>query len=400
VGQIPLETTKEEILNVFSNFGTVKNATLLTTPEGRSKGCAMVLFEKWAQAEFAMNACNGKSFFGTQRTLVVNLADPPRRGGGVPPIAPKTLFVGQVPKTADEEDVRVLFEPYGEIVEFHISRKGSVSGCAFVKFKKWSEAEAAMDALHGRYTLPDAKNPLVVKFADAKNKDPVLTTTELVSPIKTIEPLWQHGTKPLSSVAPFGFNELPSWQQNPTHYMYQNLSRGMGFNMAGASPYLSTAFNNATGAVSSAAYASMLTGMNSSGMMGTPQISDLTSHVSKPVSTLSGKLGPGISDPRANDWKLFVGQVPFECGERDLWPIFSQLGEVLELVILRSEGRSKGCGFVTYADRETAEVAAARLNGHVSLPNDQRGKRLVVRFANKKKEITDWSCGAEECQAE
>ena len=96
VGQIPLETTKEEIVSVFSNFGTVKNTTLLTTPEGRSKGCAMVLFEKWAQAEFAMNACNGKSFFGTQRTLVVHLADPPKRGGGVPPIAPKTLFVGQV----------------------------------------------------------------------------------------------------------------------------------------------------------------------------------------------------------------------------------------------------------------------------------------------------------------
>lgn len=297
--------------------------------------------------------------------------------------------------------MRSLFEPFGEIVEFHISRKGSVSGCAFVKFKLWSEAESAMEALHGRYTLPDAKNPLVVKFADAKNKDPILTTTELISPIKTIEPHWQHGVKPPSSVAPFGFSELPNWQQNPTHYVYQNLSRGMGFNMAGASPYLSTAFNNATGASSSAAYAAMLAGMNNGGMMGMAQIGgDLTAPISKPASTVSGKLGPGISDPKANDWKLFVGQVPFECGERDLWPIFSQLGEVLELVILRSEGRSKGCGFVTYADRETAEVAAARLNGHVSLPNDLRGKRLVVRFADKKKEATDWPCGAEECTAE
>jgi len=95
VGQIPLETTKEEIVSVFSNFGTVKNVTVLTTPDGRSKGCAMVLFDKWAQAEWAITACNGSSFFGTQRTLVVNFADPPKRGGGAPPIAPKTLFVGQ-----------------------------------------------------------------------------------------------------------------------------------------------------------------------------------------------------------------------------------------------------------------------------------------------------------------
>ena len=303
----------------------------------------------------------------------------------------------------EEEDVRALFEPFGNIVEFHISRKGSVSGCAFVKYTLWSEAEAAMEALHGRHTLPDAKNPLVVKFADAKNKETLPAATELISPIKTLEPHWPHGTKSTSPVNPFAFNELQSWQQSPAPYVYQNLTRGMGFNVAGVSPYLSTAFNNASGAASSAAYASMLSGtmVNTNGMSGMGRIEDLAAHMSKPVSSMSGKMGPGITDPRANDWKLFVGQVPFECCERDLWPVFSPLGEILELVILRNEGRSKGCGFVTYAEKETAELAAARLNGHVSLPNDQRGKRLVVRFADKKKPMVEWPCGtAGECNTE
>lgn len=54
-----------------------------------------------------------------------------------------------------------------------------------------------------------------------------------------------------------------------------------------------------------------------------------------PTPGANHRLGPGITDPRANEWKLFVGQVPFDCFERELWPMFAELGEVLELVILR-----------------------------------------------------------------
>lgn len=100
IGQIPLECTQEDVLNLFRTFGTVKSASLMTHMDGRSKGCAMVLYEKWAEAEAAMEACNGNACLGGDRALVVNFADPPKRGGGVPPIAPKTLFVGQVSCTS------------------------------------------------------------------------------------------------------------------------------------------------------------------------------------------------------------------------------------------------------------------------------------------------------------
>ena len=96
IGQIPMECTQDDVLNLFRRFGTVKSASLMTHMDGRSKGCAMVLYEKWAEAEAAMDACNGNAILGGERALVVNFADPPKRGGGVPPIAPKTLFVGQV----------------------------------------------------------------------------------------------------------------------------------------------------------------------------------------------------------------------------------------------------------------------------------------------------------------
>eukprot|EP00210_Caulerpa_lentillifera_P006666 g6369.t1 len=473
----------------------------MSTPEGRSKGCAMILFEKWSQAEVAIEACHGKSFFGTNRALVVNLADPPRRGGGLPPIAPKTLFVGQVPKTIEDEEVRALFEPFGEINEFHISRKGSVSGCAFVKFSLWSEAENAMEALHGRHTLPGAKNPLVVKFADAKDKEPITTATTTAAgtvitthsndsaallaplglkyphPSQLLEQDWQTGTKlafqSSMSGSSFPFNDVSaSWQQSPAPiaaaaaaasaiHPYQSLSRSLGFNgvnvnspsgpppgaygMNGSPQYFST-FGNGSRAPPlpppysvSSAYATMLVGggggnpppllgnqmgggimtpTNTNGSGGGTANAmmnvNLASQTNKSViqqqqqsvmlqhglTGAAGKLGSGITDPIANEWKLFVGQVPFECSEQDLWPIFSEVGEILELVILRSEGRSKGCAFVTYADKETAELATTRLNGQVTVPSDRRGKRLVVRFADKKKSEINWSNFTEDVKTE
>lgn len=43
-----------------------------------------------------------------------------------------------------------------------------VAGCAFVTFERWSQAEAAIEAINGRTQLDGAKAAIVVKFADAK----------------------------------------------------------------------------------------------------------------------------------------------------------------------------------------------------------------------------------------
>ncbi|CAD7695260.1 unnamed protein product [Ostreobium quekettii] len=96
IGQIPMECSQEDVLALFRRFGNVKSASLMTHADGRSKGCAMVLYDKWSEAEAAMESTNGNACLGEDRALVVNFADPPKRGGGAPPIAPKTLFVGQV----------------------------------------------------------------------------------------------------------------------------------------------------------------------------------------------------------------------------------------------------------------------------------------------------------------
>lgn len=45
------------------------------------------------------------------------------------------------------------------------------TGCAFIRYGKWSEAENAIDELHERHKFPLSRRPLVVKFADAKPSD-------------------------------------------------------------------------------------------------------------------------------------------------------------------------------------------------------------------------------------
>lgn len=99
MGQVPPEATADQIQTLMSRYGTVVKATLITTPDGRSKGCAMVLFSKWGEAELAIEHENGTTNLGGTKALVVRFADPPKRGDAAGPvvgIAPKKLFIGQV----------------------------------------------------------------------------------------------------------------------------------------------------------------------------------------------------------------------------------------------------------------------------------------------------------------
>ena len=94
-------------------------------------------------------------------------------------------------------------------------------------------------------------------------------------------------------------------------------------------------------------------------------------------------LGPGIDDPIAERWKLFVGQIPKAADEYDLWNAFAPIGKLLELKILRKKGQSCGCGFVTYASQGLAEEAIRRLSGQ-SLPMDPDQRKLVVQYRAKR----------------
>ena len=102
-------------------------------------------------------------------------------GGPVEPPRPDKdpdaikLFVGQVPKTFDEKDLRPFLEAFGPIYELTVLRdrlSGAHKGCAFVTYCKKPSAELAQLELHDRVVLPGMTRPLQVKPAgtDARSE--------------------------------------------------------------------------------------------------------------------------------------------------------------------------------------------------------------------------------------
>jgi len=63
--------------------------------------------------------------------------------------------------------------------------------------------------------------------------------------------------------------------------------------------------------------------------------------------------------------KLYVGNLPYSVNDESLNEMFSEAGEFTEAVVISDKfsNRSKGFGFVTMKDDETAEKAIKELNG-------------------------------------
>ena len=79
--------------------------------------------------------------------------------------------------------------------------------------------------------------------------------------------------------------------------------------------------------------------------------------------------------------KLFVGGLSWETTDSDLKKTFSAYGEVTEAKVItdRETGRSRGFGFVTFAEDENAKSAISKLDG-----SSLDGKTIKVNEAQEK----------------
>ena len=80
-------------------------------------------------------------------------------------------------------------------------------------------------------------------------------------------------------------------------------------------------------------------------------------------------------------FKLFVGQVPRQCEEPDLIPIFSRYGPIADVSIIRDRYNAshRGCAFVTFQSPDDAAAAMAEVHDNIKLPKAKRA--LQVRQA-------------------
>ncbi|MDD3647379.1 MAG: RNA-binding protein [Candidatus Dojkabacteria bacterium] len=83
-----------------------------------------------------------------------------------------------------------------------------------------------------------------------------------------------------------------------------------------------------------------------------------------------------------NQFKVFVGGISWDTTEEGLKEFMGQAGEVVEAKIIKDKfsGRSKGFGFVTFADEAGMKKAIEELNG-----KELDGRQLKVAEAQPPK---------------
>lgn len=81
--------------------------------------------------------------------------------------------------------------------------------------------------------------------------------------------------------------------------------------------------------------------------------------------------------------KLFVGSLSWNTDDHGLQAAFERFGQVTDAKVIsdRDTGRSRGFGFVTFADAQSAQKAMQEMNGaeldgrtlNVDIAQDRRG---------------------------
>nr|XP_009910095.1 PREDICTED: CUGBP Elav-like family member 1 isoform X4 [Haliaeetus albicilla] len=170
VGQVPRSWCEKDLRELFEQYGAVYEINVLrdrSQNPPQSKGCCFVTFYTRKAALEAQNALhNMKILPGMHHPIQMKPADSEKSNA----VEDRKLFIGMISKKCNENDIRVMFSPFGQIEECRILRgpDGLSRGCAFVTFTTRAMAQTAIKAMHQAQTMEGCSSPIVVKFADTQ----------------------------------------------------------------------------------------------------------------------------------------------------------------------------------------------------------------------------------------
>jgi len=146
VNYLPVSFRECHLAHLFCEVGELVSVRIIVDKKTkRSKGYGFVKFTTAESASKAIQLLNGKDILG--KTLKVAYARP----GG--PRARANLFVGNVPKYWDDNDLEGLFEGYAPIIECKILRNQDKNReskrCGFVRLDTEQAANRAIKELDG-----------------------------------------------------------------------------------------------------------------------------------------------------------------------------------------------------------------------------------------------------------
>ncbi|KAF2077177.1 hypothetical protein CYY_001498 [Polysphondylium violaceum] len=386
VGQIPKSFNEDEIRSMFADINTTIESISLIKNKNNSEpqGCAFVIVPTKEEADKAIETLhNSKKFPGVLNNLQVKYADSEQEKHS------SKLFVGMLPKSYDEDQIKDLFKTYGIVEDICILRgpNNESKGCGFIKFDSRDSAQSAINALH-TLKLEGSPNNLVVKFADTekdkKKKQKQLQIQQITrqqqpqfqqqfqqqmpfQPKLNNQPLFVNPYLNIGNPMPsFNFlqsNSTPSLLGTPPMIgdnFYDLYSNPGAFDakytppaMNGTQMYGAGGSNGGRGGYGASANGMAPTGVNGN----------------------SGGASKKFQSVGPNGSNLFVYNIPnFYC-DNDLLMLFQPFGLVVsaKVYIDKATGISKGFGFVSYDNPQSASFAITSLNGSM-----MAGKKLKV----------------------
>ncbi|XP_075440756.1 CUGBP Elav-like family member 4 isoform X3 [Ascaphus truei] len=431
IGQIPRNLDEKDLKPLFEEFGKIYELTVLKDRfTGMHKGCAFLTYCERESALKAQSALHEqKTLPGMNRPIQVKPADSESRGD-------RKLFVGMLNKQQSEDDVRRLFEAFGNIEECTILRgpDGNSKGCAFVKYSSHAEAQAAINALHGSQTMPGASSSLVVKFADTDKERTMRRMQQMAGQMGMFNPmaiqfgaygayaqaLMQQQAAIMASVAQGGYlNPMAAFAAAQMQQM-----AALNMNGLAAAPMTPTSGGSTPPGITAPAVPSIQSPIGVNGFTGlppqangqpsaeavfangihpypaqSPTAADPLQQAYAGVQQYAGPAYPAAYGQISQAFpqpppmipqqqregpegcNLFIYHLPQEFGDAELMQMFLPFGNVIssKVFVDRATNQSKCFGFVSFDNPASAQAAIQAMNGF------QIGmKRLKVQLKRPK----------------
>ncbi|XP_076467103.1 CUGBP Elav-like family member 2 isoform X6 [Babylonia areolata] len=393
VGQIPKNMDENDLQKMFEDYGPVYHLNVLRDKNtGQSKGCCFVTFYTRKAALDAQNALhNVKTMPMMHHPIQMKPADSEKRNGDLN-VEERKLFVGMLSKKLNENDVRMMFAPFGTIEDCTVLRDATSTskGCAFVTFASRVCAMNAIKGMHHSQTMEGCSSPLVVKIADTQKEKEQKKMQQVASNL----------FMQMSNLGALGPQYLAFLQQAAAagNMGSGNFNMGnMGSQGAGGN---SSGMGNMGGNNSMGFGGSSSNNMNGFGGSGSNSGMDALSQAYSGIQQYAASFPNAFNTqaqmqqnaaaakqsedgriPGPDGANLFIYHLPQEFGDQDLMQMFMPFGNVVsaKVFIDKQTNLSKCFGFVSYDTPMSAQAAITSMNGF------QIGmKRLKVQLKRPK----------------
>lgn len=159
---LPIRASESELFEFFGKAGKVHDIRLITDRNSRkSKGFGYIEYLDKSSVPLALHQLNGTQCKGQTVLVQITQAEKNRAAAAAaaaaanaPPSlsAPTRLYVGNLHTDLAEDDLRTVFEPFGDIqqINLHIDPEtGRSKGFAFVQYKSPEDAKKALQHCNG-----------------------------------------------------------------------------------------------------------------------------------------------------------------------------------------------------------------------------------------------------------